>query len=472
VTKRVSIVLSLSCVAVLSVFVTSAWPQQAAPPIANSGSQIPTVRSPGAPTIIAHTSPEFIRAADEVLTEMSRLLDLPIKEPLKKSLRSKQEIRDYLVREEEDDKDAPQRYADDKALEAFGLIPKDFPLDSFLLDVLTDQVAGLYDAKTKEFYIADWIPIDEQKEVMAHELTHALEDQSFHIDPWIKAARPNDDAELARDAVSEGSALAAMMDYGLRDQKVGVRDIPDVTPVLRNGALGEMDKDANLKDAPRIIRDELIFPYLAGTTFSQQFLKANSGWPDLKKIFDNPPVSTQQIIHPNLYLAGVKPFPVTLPAWKDVVPANWKLLEENVLGEFCLSEVLTQFLGQDRATTVSAAWAGDRYAVFEEEKTKRIPLVLRLHLDNAEDAARFFGQYSELLEKKYSGRTELFRRPNFFQFETPEGGVFLHCVDTGCLVVERSSRETYDRIEHAVGWPAAPASPQPEHKQQVAAAPP
>jgi hypothetical protein len=459
VTKRRSMLLSVFCMVALSVFVTAAWPQQGPKPAA----PIQPI-----PQIVAHTSPEFIRAADEVLAEMSRLLDLPIKEPLKKSLRSKQEIREYLVREEEDDKDAPQRYADDKALEAFGLIPKDFPLDSFLLDVLTDQVAGLYDAKTKEFYIADWIPIDEQKEVMAHELTHALEDQSFHIDPWIKAARPNDDAELARDAVSEGSALAAMMDYGLRDQKVGVRDIPDVTPVLRNGALGEMDKDANLKDAPRIIRDELIFPYLAGTTFSQQFLKANSGWPDLKKVFENPPVSTQQIIHPHLYLAGVKPFPVALPVWKDVVPANWKLLEENVLGEFCLDEVLTQFLGPDRATTLSTAWSGDRYAVFEEEKTKRIPLVLRLHLDNADDAARFFGQYSELLERKYSGRTDLFRRPNFFQFQTPDGGVFLHCVDTSCLVVERGSRETYDRIEHAVGWPAAPA-PQPEHRQEVAA---
>ena len=87
-----------------------------------------------------------------------------------------------------------------------------------MLDVLTDQVAGLYDPKAKEFYIADWIPADEQRAVMSHELTHALEDQSFHIDPWIKAARPNDDAELAREAVSEGSALAAMVDYTLRDQ--------------------------------------------------------------------------------------------------------------------------------------------------------------------------------------------------------------------------------------------------------------
>ena len=79
---------------------------------------------------------------------------------------------------------------------------------------------------------------DEQREVMSHELTHALEDQSFHIDPWIKAARPNDDAEMARDAVSEGSAMAAMVDYALRDDKVRVRDLPDITVLMRSSAAG------------------------------------------------------------------------------------------------------------------------------------------------------------------------------------------------------------------------------------------
>ena len=104
------------------------------------------------------SSPEFIKAADEVLAQMSKILALPIKEPLKKTLRSKQEVRDYLIREDKEDKKDSERYADDKTLEAFGLIPKGFPLDSFMLDVLTDQVAGLYDPKAKEFYIADWIP--------------------------------------------------------------------------------------------------------------------------------------------------------------------------------------------------------------------------------------------------------------------------------------------------------------------------
>jgi hypothetical protein len=404
------------------------------------------------------SSPEFIKAADEVLAQMSKILDLPIKEPLKKTLRSKQEVRDYLIREDKEDKKDAERYADDKTLEAFGLIPKGFPLDSFMLDVLTDQVAGLYDPKAKEFYIADWIPVDEQRTVMSHELTHALEDQSFHIDSWIKAARPNDDAELARDAVSEGSAMAAMVDYEMLDQKISVRDVPDVTLLIRASALSEMDKDPNLAKAPVYIRDELLFPYLAGTGFTQQFLKAHTGWQDLRLIFQDPPVSTQQILHPDLYLKGVKPETVTLPEWKALVPSDWKLLEENTMGEFGVNEILKQLLDENRAELLSPAWKGDRYAVFEDAKIKSNPLVFRLALDNTDDTAHFFGQYSEALEHKYKTRTELFRRPNFFQFQSESGGVFLRCVATQCLTVESATRETYDKINHAIGWDPAPST--------------
>ena len=405
------------------------------------------------------SSPDFIKAADQVLLQMSQILSLPIKQPLKKSLRSKQEVRDYLVREDKEDKNDAERYADAKTLEAFGLIPKDFPLDSFMLDVLTDQVAGLYDPKAKEFYIADWIPVDEQKTVMSHELTHALEDQSFRIDDWIKAARPNDDAELARDSVSEGSAMAAMVDYQMLDQHIGVRELPDVTLLIRAGAITEMDKDPNLAKAPIYIRDELLFPYLAGTGFTQEFLKAHSGWKDIHLVFENPPVSTQQILHPDLYLNGTKPVAVTLPTWKGVVPDNWKLLEENTMGEFGVGEILKQFRKDNSEDPLSTAWKGDRYAVFEDAKSKTTPLVFRLVLDSPEDAARFFGQYSEALELKHSGRTNLLRRPNYFQFQTDSGGVFLRCVANTCLTVENATRETYDKVDKAIGWDPAPATP-------------
>src|SRR5579864_1918543 len=293
---------------VVALGVVAATAQNVSPPS-------PATTNPASPPLAVAPNPEFLKAADEVLGQMSEILHLPIKQPLKKSLRSKQEIRAYLIQAEKDDKNDSQKYADDKALEAFGLIPRNFPLDSFMLDVLTDQVAGLYDPKAKEFYIADWIPAEQQRDIMSHELTHALEDQSFDVDPWIKAARPDDDAELARTSVSEGSALAAMLDYSLREQHIGIRDIGDVTALIRPGALAEMDHDANLAKAPLVIRDALLFPYLAGTSFSQQFLKAHSGWADLHLVFEHPPVSTQQIMHPDLYLKDVRPAKVTLPKW-------------------------------------------------------------------------------------------------------------------------------------------------------------
>jgi hypothetical protein len=428
--------------------------------VASTGQNVsppgPAATKPTTPPVVTGPNPEFLKAADEVLEQMSVILHLPIKEQLKKSLRSKQEIRAYLIQSDKEDKSDAQRYADDKSLEAFGLIPKNFPIDSFMLDVLTDQVAGLYDPKAKEFYIADWIPAEEQRDIMSHELTHALEDQSFDVDPWIKAARPNDDAELARTSVSEGTALAAMLDYSLREEHIGIRDIGDVTALIRPGAVAEMDKDSNLAKAPIVIRDGLLFPYLAGTSFSQQFLKAHTGWADLHLLFEHPPVSTQQILHPDLYLKNVEPAKVTLPKWKGLVPDDWKLLEENVMGEFGVEEVLKQYLDPSRAAQLAPAWTGDRYALFEDAKTKEVRLVFLLALDNQEDSARFFGQYSEALEMKYPSRTRLFRRPNFFQFQSDAGGVYLRCLAMQCITVEGAKRETFEAINRAIGWPSAP----------------
>lgn len=401
-------------------------------------------------------SAEFLKAADEVLADMSALLGLAVKSPLKKSIRTREEIRAYIVRRMKEDKNPAKRYADQKALEKFGLIPKGFELEHFLVDLLTEQIAGLYDPKGEEFFIADWIPPADQRIVMAHELTHALQDQYFKVDPWVDAAKPNDDAEAARDAVLEGSAFAAMLDYLLRERKMSVRELPDLEQFVRS-QLGADDKSPELAKAPPYLRDELLFPYLAGTTFTQRFLRENSGWPDFHKVFENPPVSTQQILHPDLYFSGTAPKPVALPDFSPLLSAGWNKLDENIMGEFGLQELLQQFLGEQRAKRLAPAWAGDRYAIFEHQKTKQLLLAFRLRLASDADAARFFGNYSEVLELKYDKRRELFRRPNFFSFETDEGAVFLRCVADQCLSVEGTSREVFDRITRAIGWPPGPS---------------
>jgi hypothetical protein len=419
----------------------------------SSAQKTPSTTPPDVPKSSANA--EFSTAADEVLAQMSEITGLKLRTPLKKTLRSREEIRAYVLREMNEDKEPAERYASSRSAEAFGLLPKGFDFDSFMVDLLTEQIAGLYDPKDHEFYIADWIPVSDQRMVMAHELTHALEDQHFQIEAWVKAAKPNDDAELAREAVLEGSAMAAMIDYLLGETGRSMKDLPDIDPAM---LVGDMGSTPALKKAPPFLKDALVFPYFGGLTFSAEILKAG-GWSSLPRMFSKPPVSTQQIMHPALYRSGKVPSEVKLPNVDGLLGPEWTKLEENVMGEFGWKEVLKQFLGDDRAKTLAAAWEGDRYVVYEQKRTKRLVLVSWLRLTNEAQAARYFGQYSEALEKKYEQRNNLFRRPNFFSFDSTEGSVYLRCLDAECISIEGTSRAVFDGINKAIGWPVAPVPP-------------
>lgn len=415
-------------------------------------------KSPPLPPPASAPKAEFLETADQVLAEMSKLLSLPVEQPLKKSVRSRQEIRDYLVQSMKDDKDDAKRHADERTLEVLGLIPKGYPLDQKLLSLLTEQIAGMYDPKGREFFIADWTSPADQKMIMAHELTHALEDQHFHVEKWEDAAKPNDDDELARDAVLEGSATLAMFDYQL--QQIGRKpgDIFALDPsLLLSLMFGDLDKSPELADSPQVLRDEMLFPYGAGATFNLTVLRANGGWAGIHKMFDRPPASTQQIMHPDLYLKGVMPSVVTLPALEKIVPRGYKKLDENLLGEFGLDEVLKQFIGKERADDLSSSWSGDKYAIFEDKPGGPTILVIRLRLTTEEEAVRLFGGYSEALEHKDSDRTNEFRRANFFSFDTPDGGVFLRCYQSECFTAEGVTRSVFDAMTHAMNWPDGPA---------------
>jgi hypothetical protein len=397
-----------------------------------------------------------LAAADEVLREMSEITLLPVLEPLHKSLRSRDEIRAYMLRKMKEEKSAEELYASEKDMEAFGLLPKGAQLEPLLVNLLTDEIAGLYDPKAREFYIADWIAPEDQRMVMAHELTHALQDQHFHVEKWLEAARPNDDAELARDAVLEGSATAAMVDYTLHSLGRSVWELPEIDPEL---LLGDMKASPEFTKAPRFIQHSLLFPYTAGLNFIKAAL-GKKGWQGLPGLFANPPVSSQQILHPELYLRRVMPAEVTLPDVGKILGKEWKRLDENTLGEFGLKEVLQQYLSPEGAATMALTWTGDHYALFEHTATGKLLLVFRLRLATPEDAARFAGRYSEALEMKYAQRRNLFRRPNYFSFDAGSGRVFLRCEGMECLTLEGGDEKTFHQLTKALGWLPDPVQPQ------------
>ena len=426
------------------------------------------------PPLPGQTHADFLKAADEVLEQMSQILHLEQKSELKKSIRSREEIRQYVLNDFQKDKNKDGRLADELLSKKLGLVPENLDWEPFLLDLLTEQIAGLYDPTTHEFYIADWIEPSDQREVMAHELTHALQDEHFSIEKWADSAKPNDDAEFARHAVLEGSAFAAMMDWQYRDRGMSVRSMPDLEKLLDPDLMSGGQKDSKFDQAPEFVRDVLLFPYLSGAVFTQRLLQTYGGWTGFYRVFDHPPASTQQILHPELYFRNVAPVKVELPELSGPVSSQWRKLEASVGGEFLLLEWLKVHSGQARAKDLAGAWTGDEYAIYAEakppadRKTPRSLLVWRIATNGDASAARLFGGMSQSLEMRYDQRSSLLRRPNYFEFQTPQGGVFLRCLASECLLVDGANRAAYDELTRAIGWPAAPREPRDATGDQIA----
>lgn len=416
----------------------SALAQQAAPPPPSSGNP--------------SDNPDFVAAVDEVLHDMSEITGWQLKGTLKKSIRSREQIRAYVLQQMNEEKDAKDRYASARTAEAFGLLPKGFNLDSFLVDLLTEQIAGLYDPKAHEFYIADWIAPEDQRMVMSHELTHALQDQYFHIDVWAHAARPNDDAELARESVLEGSAMAGMLEYELRDKGFKLRDLPDFDPSI---FVGDMADTPNLKKAPPFIKDSLLFPYFAGLTFSLSVLRTGD-WKSFDGVFANPPTGTQQIMHPTLYRAGKTAPPIKLELPDGVPATGWNKLEENTMGEFGWKEILKQFLDDDRAKKVAAGWNGDDYATFEQNDSKRLMIFARVRFDSEKWAGDFFDAYSGALQKRYPDPKNVRKGEQFLAFESPDGTVALRCLEKECVTALGADAAMFSLWTRKLAWPAVP----------------
>src|SRR5437016_10084208 len=129
---------------------------------------------------------ELFRSVDEILKFTSQDSALPIRKQVKRRLTSRDEVTAYLEKHMAEDEDAQRLKRSESVLKKFGLLPRDFDLGKFLVALLREQVAGYYDPKTKTVNLLDWVDVEQQRPVLAHELTHALQDQSFNLEKFMK----------------------------------------------------------------------------------------------------------------------------------------------------------------------------------------------------------------------------------------------------------------------------------------------
>jgi len=329
-----------------------------------------------------------------VLKETSELRELPILKPVNSGAQSRAEIERMIVKNLDEDTTPAEMHATEVVLKKLGLAPPSFQYRPFLIKLLTEQVAGYYDPKAQEFYLADWIELEGQKPVMAHELTHALQDQHFNLRRFEKWPKGDADAELAAHSLVEGDATLAMTLYMAKNPLVALAFIRTL------GA--DSTSSEQIKQAPRALRESLVFPYEQGSEWTTQLYK-RGGWAMVSQAFTKLPQSSEQILHAEKYFSYEAPVKVALPDLRNILGSSWKRIDYDVNGEWTYYLILDQFLNAAAESKRAAAgWGGDRYEVYEGRKPGDVCIAQMTVWDTENDAREFFDAYAKRTWRRYA----------------------------------------------------------------------
>ena len=287
-----------------------------ASPRLQSSAQTPP-QQPAAATAAARNA-TLVAATEEVLKETSELRQLSILKPVPSSTQSREEIQRAIIKNLNEETSPADLHASEVILKKLGLAPADFNYRDLMVRLLTEQVAGYYEPKTQQFHLADWIDADGQRPVMAHELTHALQDQHFNLRRFEKWPKGDSDAELAAHSLIEGDATLAMVLY------IASNPLRALTFLKSLGTMAGASEELN--KAPRAVRESLLFPYQEGLNWTRELYRLG-GWNEVSEAFNNLPQSTEQILHPAKYLAREAPVKVVLPDLTMMLNASAKKSE-------------------------------------------------------------------------------------------------------------------------------------------------
>lgn len=283
---------------------------------------------------------------------------------------------------------------------ALDLLPADIDLQAVYLDLLGSQVAGFYDPDTQTMNVLPMVGDDPgsklsftEQVIYIHEFTHALQDQYFDLNRLIGSPeiQATPDRSLATTALVEGDATAIMTLY---TQEVAARN-----PFAVLGMLVEGLQAGNLflpSGIPSILVDELLFPYDTGMNFVVALYEAGE-WDAVNNAFSTPPTTTEQIYHPEKYLAGEGAQAVALDDRSAALGDGWTTPWDTTLGEFYLRAHLATQLTDREAARAADGWGGDHFIVYQNGD--QIAWALRLAWDAPAEQTEFsdlYAQYGDL----------------------------------------------------------------------------
>jgi hypothetical protein len=415
---------------------TASWAQQSAPQTEPTPPAAPPPASPPqgnkeakpssrtATKITPEQAKQLFALVDVLIKFSSDETGLPIKSTVKRQLTTRAAVESYLDDKFNEDEGAKRLQRDEIVLKKFGLLDRDFELKPFLLALLKEQIEGYYDSKTKTVNLLDWVDPDEQKPVMAHELTHALQDQHSNLEKWDDQTPDDvshdvagdqdhlakDEMDTARDAVAEGQATAVMMDYILKPLGKSLVKDPEVLDFVKDQMASSADSPVMAR-APLLLSESMLFPYREGLSFEQDVWMDQGQAAAFAGTLDRPPTSSWEIINPREYEHKHIPAIPLLPDIHPLTDPLYAPYDIGQMGELDVHILSELFGGDNAARDLTPAWDGGLYwagqlhsakTTEEQAGTKSLSLFYLSIWKSADSAQVFAKLYADSLGRKYS----------------------------------------------------------------------
>ena len=439
----------------------------------------PPVEKPTAEVVMTkEQAKELFDSVDEIMKFAAADTGLAAVPHVKRKLVTRDEVSRYLIKNFDEDESSKRLQRSEIVLKKFGLLNRDFNLRPFLLSLLTEQVAGFYDDKTKTVNMLNWVEPDQQKPVLAHELTHAIQDNKVGLTKWgdngfhglsHTAGEDNqrvqtDELETARQAVAEGQAMVVFIDWGLKGTGKTLATSPEIGTQMKEAAgdtTGASGNSPVMARAPFLLQRSLVFPYADGLAFEQALLIKGGKPAAFAGVLASPPSSSFEIMHPEEYLAHAVVPVLRLPDVHPILDADYEPYDLGVMGELDVEIMATLFGGHEVAVALTPAWSGGVYyaaqrksATPAERATPGSLGVIYYSRWKTPEAAQTFARiYGAELGRKYSGLTERRKDESSADeqvYTTKEGDVLLSLSDEGFFISEGFPLATARKLRESV----------------------
>jgi hypothetical protein len=316
---------------------------------------------------------KLFESVDTIFAFAAEDTGMPKHAAVKRRLVSKADVEKYAAGQMAKEEFAKRFAQQELSMKKLGFLPRDFNLKEFLVKSTGQEIAAYYDDETKTISMLDWVPPDRQEPILAHELTHALQDQNYDLAKWMKAGTKSaesaatNDSAIARKAVVEGQAMVVYVDYLLKPVGRSLEDTPGLIYQMEEPAVKAVIDSQLMHDAPMILREAGTFAYNAGLIFEGELLHKGGKNMAFAGAFARPPRNSHEVLQPQSYIQGEKLPAVGIPDMREALSNQYDVYDSGGIGELDVRALLKQYGERKIADDVASGWQGGAYVTFRRK---------------------------------------------------------------------------------------------------------